>query len=365
MKNKIKWALYSLLATNFFIHSSFASLKIRSASTLPASQQETLQKDFAALENMSFTSSDSDMKSTMGLQTINASSLIKWLEDRVQVVVDENYNIAKNTKVAPSEVVYPSANISPAIEEPLLPPPPVPAAESNQKPMVVMSNVGASIYNQLKSLKKLGLVTVPGVGDLPVSSPRIGIIKVGPGLFKDRVSTSPLSAGNTISRLSTFFHESRHSDGNGISLSFSHANCPPGHDYEGYYACDRNLNGPYTVGALITKNMLENCKNCDVKEKERLKLIALDSFSRIIKVTPQFIGADKTEITQLSQFLFKCDDLNAKLNPQNTFPINSGECADSKTIAARNRVREIYKSYSTKPGIASQALDDSPEGKRM
>ena len=54
----------------------------------------------------------------------------------------------------------------------------------------------------------------------------------------------------------------------------------------GAYACDENLNGPYTVGALMTTEMLKACDDsCSEREKEILKLIALDSAGRVMTTT--------------------------------------------------------------------------------
>ena len=65
-----------------------------------------------------------------------------------------------------------------------------------------------------------------------------------------------------------------------------HTNCPAGHDYAGQPACDENLNGPYTVGTLMMAEMSKACEeNCSEKDKETLKLLVLDSASRILTTT--------------------------------------------------------------------------------
>ncbi|MGZ3695969.1 MAG: hypothetical protein ACXWQO_17940, partial [Bdellovibrionota bacterium] len=69
------------------------------------------------------------------------------------------------------------------------------------------------------------------------------------------------------------------------SLGFFHATCPPGHDYAGRIVCDRSLNGAYAVGGLVERNLLKQCTNCTVGEKEAFRLYAYDSFNRIIHVT--------------------------------------------------------------------------------
>ena len=160
--------------------------------------------------------------------------------------------------------------------------------------MVVMSNVGAGIYLDGKIKKSLMSVNIPGVGDLKINSPRTGIFKVGEGMFKpllndpnsfDDGSSISLSNSfaNSVWRLGIFFHEARHSDGNGISLTFPHAVCPPGTVYAGFNACDRNLNGPYTIGATFLKKSVDNCSKCSSREKEALRNVYADSLSRVLK----------------------------------------------------------------------------------
>ena len=121
---------------------------------------------------------------------------------------------------------------------------------------------------------------------LPLVSPHRGFIQIGEGLFLPRLRVNPAAQdlpANSVERLSTFFHESRHSDGHGKSLGFTHAICPEGHPYAGYPACDKNLNGPYTVGAQVLKTMAQACGDCSVKEKTIMKMIEADSRSRILK----------------------------------------------------------------------------------
>jgi hypothetical protein len=170
-----------------------------------------------------------------------------------------------------------------------------------RKVQTVMSNVGAAIYLSGKSSNLPLLLRVPGVGRIPVTSPRVGVIQVGSGLFPELSSGSssgsddssgfglaPSSQARRASRLGTLFHEARHSDGNGKSLGFAHAICPVGHDYEGFNACDRNVNGPYLVGAMLTYHLRNNCSGCSSREQEVLALETLDGLSRIIPTKEGF-----------------------------------------------------------------------------
>lgn len=104
---------------------------------------------------------------------------------------------------------------------------------------------------------------------------------------------------NSLGRMAVFFHEARHSDGNGKSLGFFHAVCPSGHDFQGSYACDRNLNGPYSIGAQMMKEFIKNCDECSVSEKEQMRLRYLDSMNRVLDNTPKIKENVDAEITSL------------------------------------------------------------------
>jgi hypothetical protein len=149
-----------------------------------------------------------------------------------------------------------------------------------------MSNLGAGLYLMAKQRQILLAMRRSDGKIIPVTSPRVGLVQIGEGLFFKKFQVNPEVPGapaNSVSRLSTIFHEARHSDGHGESLSFGHAYCPSGHAYEGYPACDRNLNGPYTIGAQMLKTLTQGCGDCSIKEKTILKAIEADSRSRVLK----------------------------------------------------------------------------------
>jgi hypothetical protein len=145
-----------------------------------------------------------------------------------------------------------------------------------------MLNVGAGIYNAGKSIQRLGHLDVWGTGPVYVTSPRAGLIQLGdPDLFGE---TSDISPAYSAFLLTVLFHEARHSDGNRKTAGFLHAICPDG-TYQGLAACDRNLNGPYSVEAALMKSFIANCDSCQAGHVEKLKLILADTLSRIIKST--------------------------------------------------------------------------------
>jgi hypothetical protein len=157
-------------------------------------------------------------------------------------------------------------------------------------------NIGTSVYLEGKYDRVPVGINIPAVGNIAVNSPRVGLIKLGEGYSRtlaqsyytnpEVFGSDPInnldSEGNKIDRLSTLFHEARHSDGSGKHLGFVHANCPAGHDLAGLPACDDSNNGPYAVGAMALKVLYIQCSTCSTLEKTRLKVSILDSFSRLL-----------------------------------------------------------------------------------
>jgi hypothetical protein len=221
----------------------------------------------------------------MGLYDASPESLEHWLYDRVHYMLSEDFkpNLWNVSPVLGSSFEYPNPDVLPDFEQPQ------PGLQSlaalNDEAKVVMANLGSALYMAGKSSKILLAAKVDGVGKVQVTSPRTGIIMVGEGLFFDGYFPPGTAADAPVKsafRMATFFHEARHSDGNGKSLGFVHALCPEGHDYAGLNACDRSSNGAYSVGAAIEAHMASNCNDCSEQEREALRVMSLDSTSRII-----------------------------------------------------------------------------------
>jgi hypothetical protein len=108
---------------------------------------------------------------------------------------------------------------------------------------------------------------------------------VGSGLFTaNSIPNVPLNGfANSLVRLSTYFHESRHSDGNGTTTAFPHAECPSG-TFAGEDACDMNLNGPYAIQAILLKYFYNACeaRGCTAIELKGLETKFDDFASRLI-----------------------------------------------------------------------------------
>lgn len=333
-------------------------LRIKLDASVPATQATLLKQDFDRLKDYrGFKADDAALKQLLSLNTINAASMQKWLEERVQVVVGEDFDRAEHLQIVSTSYAYPNANLYPIIDDTT---PPAEGlfgeegttTEVSSGPRTVMSNMGAGLYMTGKFRNVLIGLNLEGFGLLTFKSPRAGLIQIGEGLFRTYGENGPAlnSVALTRDRMLTFFHEGRHSDGNGESLTFAHAICPVGHDYEGYYACDRNLNGPYTVGSKIAANMLAGCTNCSDVEKNLLRLESLDSAARVLRKDPlreEERASTAIEMVSLQQ--------------------EKGELGSSRADVARAREidAELAKLSSLlENGRPIVAWDATPEGRR-
>ena len=228
---------------------------------------------------------------------ITKNSLFTWFSERVHFVVGADLDLDKDENG--DATFYPNypnrkenKNMGSNIQRDFGP------GLANQfqeishsgSPRTSMVNLGAALYSLGKDKLMRIRLMIPGFDLVDIGSPRIGVLKVGPGLFMG-IEDENLAIQNklnsnvmTIYRLGIMMHEARHSDGNGSSLTFPHIPCPSDHEYAGIPACDNNLNGPYTVGANSVELLLKNCKECSIKEKTKLAQIALDYRSRVIRV---------------------------------------------------------------------------------
>lgn len=296
--------LASLLAVSSFAQASDIILSEKIKNDL----KSKIEKDMSVLENLKFQEASPRTLEVMGVSELNTSTANKWLNDRVNYVVEENafsifrLLVMKVIYVEQDGVSYPNANVLPYSQDP-----------RNQyftnaegEGITVMSNMGAALYMGGKTERKIyGMKVSRGLLKkqikIAIESPRAGIIQVGEGLFHKQLTVNnenPGALANSLNRLATFFHEARHSDGNGASLAFAHSKCPAGHDMAGQYACDENLNGPYTVGASITGEFIKACDDkCSEREKEILKLIQLDSAGRIMHTTKKGVAATDWDAT--------------------------------------------------------------------
>jgi hypothetical protein len=237
-------------------------------SSVTEQQSELIKKDLDILLLANFNSFEQNDLSYFNIENFNNITLLSWLTNRVKYIVGENYNYQERA------YIHKVLNYKPEIFTDMI---------KKTDFVTVMSNLGSGLYLWGKQNSFLIGIEVAGKEFL-IKSPRAGIIQIGEGLFTvyKAYNSDIDSVANSFLRLSVFFHEARHSDGNGENAAFGHKICPEWHDYYGYYACDKNLNGPYTIGAIMLKNAQKSCTECTNSEVQTLKLFQADSEYRIL-----------------------------------------------------------------------------------
>jgi hypothetical protein len=253
-----------------------------------AEQVARLNQDLLLLDTVSYKDSDGELTRLYKLSELSNESMRQWLAARAHYVVDQAHPLdASSILVMGVNVSYPNASELPGLGGNKISNLDDEKAQQQGGAQVVMSNIGGILYFFGKQNKALMGINLQGIGEVIVKSPRVGMFRIGDGLF------APLSKSLTdindrihsFFRLGTLFHESRHSDGHGKTMLFAHAVCPMGHDYAGLPACDTPANGPYRLEALFLKAVKEGCADCSAKESEILSLLQLDSESRVLSAT--------------------------------------------------------------------------------
>lgn len=276
---------------------------IRLSAEIAQDQQQRILADLNYLADSQIRSQDPNTTRVLGIKELTSETLTRWIAERISVIVSDTLDLSQVVRKLPENYLYPnpdllprlgtkgfSSDIAASMSRPVL--------EVEGKSNVIkisggasatlMTNIGVGIYLKGKTKNVLYAMEIPGLPLIKIQSPRVGIVRVGDEYFAPSLKNFGAEEENVhteayiIQRLGTLFHEARHSDGHGISLGFAHAECPVGHDFEGFKACDRSQNGSYTVGALMIQAFLKTCKNCSVAEREALKLKALDSFNRVL-----------------------------------------------------------------------------------
>lgn len=272
--------------------------------SISESSRNLLAQDLILLNTIPLENHSSEIQILMNLDSSNAKALRCWLRARAQLFLGDSLRASELIQdSAKADFKFPNSDL-PLLED---------TFEGTVNSGLLASNVGALGYLKGKVEKKLKAISIPGVGWVDFTSARVGLIQLSEKLFAPLKSLAlPVDKiegpGNSIYRLGALFHEARHSDGNRESLSFLHNRCPQKHDYASLYACDLNLNGPYTIEGTIVKHLLSACKTCSVSEKEALRLNVLDSFSRVI--------LSATRIRDLTQEeKANCESLKAKALP--------------------------------------------------
>lgn len=240
--------------------------------TVSSWEMDLIEKDLGILADAGLmdTSANSNL---LGIPSFHNEDLRAWLQDRIHYVVGEHFSSTlivdrSNVKYIPQVAEFADNRV---------------LTDDGPFSMVtVMSNFGAAVYTQGKDNEKVYAMTVNGE-KIVIKTPRVGIIQIGEGLFTSNkvYGSSTKNDVNTYLRLKTYFHEARHSDGNGKDTGFMHAKCPSG-DFVGQYACDEVLNGSYLVGVIVLEKLRDGCNFCSSKEKSHLDITIADHHSRVL-----------------------------------------------------------------------------------
>lgn len=260
---------------------------------IPSGQRELIHQDLEFLKTVSLWK-DFDLKDSLETDIKEGSPdyIKQWLNERVSYIVPQVNNRSLPIFQSQMPGSYPLSEAYPKNVHTMF-------LVEDSFANAIMANIGTSFYllgkqtNQTLSIKTKEHFPLR-VPFLAVPSPRVGLIEVYSAFFKPELSLSGKGnqPGDRILRLSYLFHEGRHSDGNGNTLGFFHAECPVGHDYAGRYACDTPSNGSYKVGAVFLRHALEACHACSESNKEALRLAYFDSRNRILDrpiLTPKMV----------------------------------------------------------------------------
>ncbi len=299
-------------------------------SSVPNKQQGLLVGDFNFFRTQNFAENSEELKKVMGVTEVTPFALQNWLEERVKYVVGEDYGFESNASLVDRNWQFENPGVLPEVirrkmgGRALRGFNPVGSSEwlipETSRVMTVMSNIGAAGYLVGKVEGALIGMRIPDVGTVPAKSPRIGVIQVGEGLFATTLKKRQMekeAAATRIFRLATFFHEARHSDGNGKSLAFAHEECPLGHDFAGYNACDANLNGPYKVGGVMNKLLAKNCASCSAGDLEILRLFQADEESRVIWSAAAANRSSNGSDARVNETMRETCELLRRMDPRN------------------------------------------------
>lgn len=333
--------------TPAFAAEEFGGLKFHSS--IPKNQIEALKVDLRYLYQNPLTKADQQFLAVAQVQVGDGPNLHNWIINRVRYVVGESFQLDNRNVIQQKYDSFPNTPLPDSFSA---------INGGNGSVKTVMSNLGAAVYLYGKKEKVLYGVRFDGESVFARST-RVGLLQVGEGLFFKEflLNPNPLAPANSISRLGTLFHEARHSDGNSKHTGFLHFTCPEGHPYANYAACEVSSNGSYTVGALSERHMLANCSACSEKEKNILAAKVVDSFNRIIHISP-FAADLANQINAFKGIITQYEAMLPKANPEQKKLIET-ELARIKAILPQLEAQ--YKVAAAKPA-APQALDPRPEG---
>jgi len=219
------------------------------------------------LDQTDVLNADQKLLDLMKIPRADRRTVRAWIEARAQYIVTDKTD---ENKLGVISEHY-------SYENPGRWPPEISNANET-KGKIVMANIGVIFYLTGKKKGQLVGVNADGIGQLPLSSPRSGVLIIGEGFFMVPPEETAVAK---IFHLTTLIHESRHSDGNKETTGFFHVKCVDG-DFAGEVACDHNSNGPYEIEALAIKALYKTCNECTTRGRRMVEALYYDAAGREI-----------------------------------------------------------------------------------
>jgi hypothetical protein len=252
--------------------------------SVPEEQVRILQDDMRYLYALPVQKGSPDFKIMAGFSGFSGPVYHNWIINRIRYVIGQEMNPYREFSIVAENYQHENPDEFPNVG---FAAGAAATQKQGRKAVLSASNMGVIFYSLGKEGKMLLGVQI-GDNMISISSPRIGILQIGEGLFQltSKANSELAAPVNRLIRMATFFHEARHSDGRKKEAGMLHVACPEGHAYAGLAACDQMSNGPYAIDGNMLKIFSENCRECSTPEKEALRLSALDRFSRILGKNP-------------------------------------------------------------------------------
>lgn len=262
----------------------FADLNRRDAQTpgvhldpeLSSAESQKVSEDTALLRGLELDGSKVKYFSNI-FGGNDAASVESYLEDRVHWIVSSKKDL--------DQTVVPLSNAM---------------GSTNSTPQVVATNIGAAIWFSALVAGESSAGLQIGQDLVEINSTRAGVIQLGDAYSSD--------LADPLLRVSTLVHEARHSDcTGGVSkqdlrllragkdptrkeCGHLHADCPAGHPYAGYPACDDHPWGAYAVEADYMAAVAKTCLNCSARDQKVATVVFADAASRVLELDGMLSG---------------------------------------------------------------------------
>ena len=294
---------FSYLACLYVLSLALASCKdveglhvdpfIKMDPSVSEEQQSLLQQDaYNVLHYQLNLPSNSFYQQSFGGAKITA--LLPYLNDRIQYILASDDTDYLNDRIRTIWL--------PRLQD---------TADENSVSIQMASNVGTALwFESVRQNTKIAMKI--GVNAVPITSPRVGIIALGPGY----TTTAAKNHFSSMDRSAALVHEARHSDCTGglstedklalksgrdiinSTCGHSHVLCPPGHPLAGIFACDGHPWGAYAIEWVYANSVAQGCVNCDAVTKSVALMVATDAASRVTNFQSLLAGkAGKPDMT--------------------------------------------------------------------